>query len=161
MALRKSFSLLLLVSVLFAPLAAQADSKTEFIDGGTCIPYPPYNQANNTFSGLNYQHWLYGFNGMAFCHLTETLDWPVSTLSYVIFTGWTQSSQVLTAHLCVHGPLDTTVACGASATISGLFQANYVFPPQPLPSANGAFVQFDFPANSVSGVIELIPVWIK
>jgi hypothetical protein len=159
--LKKRCPLLVAASVLCAPLAAQAASTEEVIDGGTCIPYPPYERANNTFSGLNYQHWLYGFNNIAFCHLTMTSDWPLNTLSYVLFTGWTQPFQVVTARLCVHA-YDLAVACGNPATISGdVYQVNYVLPPALPPYADGAFVRFDFPSSSVSGIIELIPVWTK
>jgi hypothetical protein len=56
MALKKSFPLLVAVSLLCAPQAAQADSTEQVIDGGTCIPYPP-----NTSTGVSWQHWLYGF----------------------------------------------------------------------------------------------------
>src|SRR5215468_2516626 len=103
MALKKSFRLLLVASGLFAPLAAQADLKAEFIAGGTCIPYPPS-------SGVSWQHWLYGFKDTAFCYLTATFDWPVGTLSYVLFSAWTTPEQVLTARLCVHGT-NSTFAC--------------------------------------------------
>jgi hypothetical protein len=158
---KKGFPLLAAVSLLCAPLAARADWTEQVIDGGTCIPYPPYERATNTFSGLNYQHWLYGFSGTAFCHLTMPHDWPVKTLSYVLFTGWSQPSQVVTARLCLRS-FDLTVACGSAVTISGPpYQVNYVLPPQLPPNADGAFVRFDFPSNSVSGVIELIPVWTK
>jgi hypothetical protein len=163
MALKKSFPLLVAVSLLCAPLAAQADATEQVIDGGTCIPYPPYERASGTFTGLNWQHWLYGFSGTAFCHLTMTGDWPLNTLQYVVFTGWSQPGQVVTARLCVHS-WDLAVACGTAATISGPpnpFQTNFVTPPPLPPNAHGAFVQFNFPSNSVSGVIELIPVWIK
>jgi hypothetical protein len=161
MALKKSFPPLVAALVLCAPLAALAVSTEEVIDGSTCIPYPPYEAANNTFSGVNWQHWLYGFNDLAFCHLMMPGDWPLNTLSYVLFTGWTNQSNVLTARLCVH-PFDLTVACGSAATISGPpYQVNYVtLPPLP-PDANGAFVQVNFPSNSVSGIIELTPVWNK
>src|SRR5206468_1947109 len=136
------------VSLLCAPVAAQADFLEQDIDGGTCIPYPPYERANNTFTGLNWQHWLYGFGGTAFCHLTMSSDWPLKTLSYVAFTGWSQ--QVVTARLCVHS-FDLAVACGTAVTISGApYQVSYVTPPPLPPLANGAFVQFNFPANSVS-----------
>jgi hypothetical protein len=117
--------------------------------------------AVRSLSGLNYQHWLYGFNDVAFCHLTMPGDWPLSTLSYVLFTGWTQPFQVVTARLCVHA-YDLAVACGDPATISGdVYQVNYVLPPPLPPYADGAFVRFDFPSGSVSGITELIPVWIK
>ena len=71
MALKKSFRLLLLEVALSAPLAAQAQTTyQEDIDGGTCIPSPPWNSANNTYTGLSYLHWLYGARGTAVCHLT-------------------------------------------------------------------------------------------
>jgi hypothetical protein len=161
MTLKKSCPLLIAALVLCAPLAAQAASTEEVIDGGTCIAYPPYEAANSTFSGLNYAHWFYGFGDAAFCHLTMPGDWPLNTLSYVLFTGWTQPSQVVTARLCVHS-YDLAVACGAPATISGgVYQVNYVSPPALPPYADGAFVRFDFPSSSVSGITELIPVWVK
>jgi hypothetical protein len=90
-----------------------------------------------------------------------TQEWPLKALSYVVFTGWSQPSQVVTARLCVHS-YDLAVACGPQSTISGPpFQTTFVTPPALPPNAHGAFVQFNFPANSVSGIIELIPVWIK
>jgi hypothetical protein len=159
MALKKSFRLLLVVLALGAPLAAQAQTTEEVIDGGTCIPYPPYNPATNTYSSINWQHWLYGFSGTAFCHLTMPGDWPVNTLSYVLFTGG--SPGVVTARLCVHA-YDLAVACGGVATISGdQYQVNFVLPPPLPPNADGAFVQFNFPSNTVSTINELIPVWSK
>jgi hypothetical protein len=161
MTLKKSRPLLVAALILCASLAAQGATKEEVIDGGTCIAYPPYETANNTLSSINYDHWLYGFNDIAFCHLIMTSDWPLNTLSYVLFTGVTQSSQVVTARLCVHA-YDLAVACGGAATISGPdYQVNYVLPPALPPSADGAFVQFNFPASSVSTINELIPVWFK
>jgi hypothetical protein len=158
MALKKSFPVLVAVSLLCAPLTAQAQTNwtDQVIDGGTCIPYPP-----STSTGLNWQHWLFGFSGTAFCHLTMTQDWPLNTLQYVVFTGW--SGGTVTARLCVHS-WDSAVACGTAATISGPlnpFQTNFVTPPTLPPQSHGAFVQFNFPSNIVSGVIELIPVWSK
>jgi hypothetical protein len=161
MALKKSFPLFVAVSLLCAPLAAHADSTDQVINGGTCIPFPPYERATGTFTGINYHHWLYGFSGTAFCHLTMTLDWPLKTLAFVVFTGWSQPGQVVTARLCVHSS-DVAVACGSAATISGpSAQTNWVGPPPLPPYAAGAFVQFNFPPNSVSGVFDLVPVWIK
>src|SRR5262244_2597591 len=84
MALKKILPLLVAAWLLCTPLVAQADVRDEVIDGGTCIPYPPYNPAINSFSGLNWQHWLYGFRAVAFCHLTMPSDWPLNTLSYVL-----------------------------------------------------------------------------
>jgi hypothetical protein len=130
------------------------------MEGGVCVPYPPYNNANNTFSGLNYQHWLYGFSGSAFCHLTMSDALPVEKLSFVVYTGWTNNGNTLTAHLCVHS-FDLSVTCGPASTISGdIYQVNFVVPPSPLPpSLAGAFVRIDFPSNSVSGITTIIPVW--
>ena len=159
MTLKKSCPLLVAALLLCAPLAAQAAEAVEVIDGGTCIPYPPYERAVNSFSGINYQHWLYGFNGIAFCHLTMTQDWPLNSLSYVLFTGFTQPDQVVTARLCVHA-FDLAVTCGDPARISGeVYQVNWVLPPSLPPRSDGAFVQFNFPSNSVSGITEVIPVW--
>jgi hypothetical protein len=125
------------------------------IDGGQCIPYPGT-------AGINWQHFLYGFNNMAFCHLTVTDAWPLSTLSFVVFTGFTQPGQVVTARLCVHA-YDLTVTCGSPGTISGgagIGAVGVVYPPALLPPlTHGAFVQFNFPSNSVSGIIELLPYW--
>jgi hypothetical protein len=149
--------------VALCPISASAPvdaaSTYQVIEGGQCIPYPGY-QSGSSYSGINWQHFLYGFRDMAFCHLTMTDVWPLSALSYVLFTGWTQPNQVLTARLCVHA-FDLAVTCGASATISGgVYQVNLVFPPSPLPpDADGAFVQFNFPTDSVSGITEVLPVW--
>jgi hypothetical protein len=159
MALKKSFPLLVAVALLCAPQAARADSLEQIIDGGTCIPYPP----PPTAGGRSWQHFLYGFSGgIAFCHLTMPQDWPLNTLSTVVFTGW--SDGVTTARLCVHA-LGLAVTCGSAVTISGPpspYQFSTVMPPSLPPNADGAFVQFNFPFNTVSsGVIGLFPIWVK
>ena len=164
MALKKILPLLVAASLLCTPVVAQADSRDEIIDGGTCIPYPPYDPSIG-HSGLNWQHWLYGFRAVAFCHLTMPNDWPLTTLLYVLFTGWSDSSGVVTVRLCVHS-YDFTVACGNATTMSGPpYQVGFVTPPPLPPNANGAYVRFDFPSKpsgiSVSGITELIPVWFK
>lgn len=151
---------LLLLCALCALSVAQAAAAEQDIEGGTCVPYPPFNSANNTNSGLNWQHWLYGFSGSAFCHLTMSSDLRIEKLAYVVFTGWTNSGNTLTARLCVHS-FDLSVTCGPSSTINGpVYQVNFVVPPSPLPpSSAGAFVRIDFPNNSVSGITTIIPVW--
>jgi hypothetical protein len=135
---------------------ARAATRSEFINGATCIPYPPYQ----TSVAVPYQHWLYGFSQTAYCHLTMSDEWPVQNLSYVLFTGL--SGGVLTARLYVHSG-DLSVTCGASATISGGgYGVNWVAPPSPMPPyASGAFMQFTMPSGQVSTINQLIPVWYK
>jgi hypothetical protein len=161
MTLKKSCPLLVAALLLCVPVAAQAGFKADVIDGGACIPYPGYISPASGYSGINYQHWLYGFSDVAFCHLTMHLDWPLNALQYVEFIGETQPSQVVTARLCVHG-FDMTVTCGNPVNLSGGgFQANFVFPPSLPPNADGAFVQFSFPQNIVSVITQVTPVWFK
>jgi hypothetical protein len=117
---RAAFTRCVLVSFLFFALStvppAQAASTIEVLNGGTCIAYPPYNPATSTFTGVNYQHWLYGFDGIAFCHIAMPGEWPVTALSAVVFNG-SISSGVLRARLCVHSGT-ATVTCGAESTIT-------------------------------------------
>lgn len=155
-------ALTVLCTILASPIV-RAEEYSEVIDGGTCISYPPYNTANNMFTGYNWQYWLYGFRGTAFCHLTFTSDWSISTLQYVVFTGW--SSGVMTARLC-WSSYDLTEVCGPSNTIgpSGAadYEANFVLPLDHIPPlAAGAYVRFDFPANAGSAVSLVIPAWRK
>jgi hypothetical protein len=138
----------------------QAASTHEVINGGTCIAYPPYNPATSTFTGLSFQHWLYGFRGTAYCHLTMSAEWRVTTLSYVLFNGST-SSGVLRARLCVHAG-NVAVTCGAeSSIVAGGFGANWVAPPGTMPpGASGAYVLFTFQPDAIALVFQLMPVWI-
>lgn len=165
MILRKYIPGLLLACALSASSAVQGETRSEVINGATCIPYPPYDQSLG-HTGIAYQHWLYGFSahqlfGFAYCHLTMSNDWPVNNLSYVLFTG-SVSSGVLTARLCVHSG-DFAVTCGNSSTISaGGFPVNWVAPPSQMPPyVTGAFVHFVFPGGQVSTIRQLIPVWNK
>ena len=157
---KKGFTLLVAAWLLSAPVAARAQqSINQVIDGGTCIPYPQY-RATSPYM-LNFQHYLMVFGGTAFCHLTVSSDWPFNSLQYVLFTGWSQ--QVVTARLCVHSG-EWAVTCGQANTISGpLPQYSFVVPPPQLPPGigGGAFVRFDFPPNSGSGVTMLWPWWYK
>jgi hypothetical protein len=158
---------LLLAGTLLLPLSVQAVTKSEVINGATCIPYPPYGQSLG-HTGIAYQHWLYGISaqqlyGTAYCQLTMSSDWTVNNLSYVLFTGSVSGGGVLSARLCVHSG-EFAVTCGYSSTISpGGFPVNWVAPPSPMPPyASGAFVQFTFPGGGqVSTIRQLIPVWSK
>ncbi len=133
---------------------ADAATRSEVVNGATCIPYPAFNAS----TAMPYQHWLYGFGQRAYCHLSMVNDWPVTQLSYVLFSG-SVSAGVMTARLCVHSG-DFAVSCGASKTLTPSGSVNWVAPPSPLPSyPSGAFVQFDFPSGNVSTVRQLIPVW--
>jgi len=135
--------------------SAQAETVPEVINGATCIPYPPYQ----TTTAVPYQHWLYGFREIAFCHITMPPGWSVEDLSYVLFNV-SISSGTLTARLCVHSG-SFSVTCGAPRTMSGSASIHWVAPPA-LPSfASGAFVQFQFPRDSVSTIQQLIPVWSR
>jgi hypothetical protein len=135
--------------------SARAETATEVINGATCIPYPPYD----TTSAVPYQHWLYVFRELAFCHITMPPGWSVDDLSYVLFNA-ALSSGTLTARLCVH--LGTfTVTCGAPRTLSGGATLQWVQPPVVPSSASGAFVQIQFPRGSTSSIRQLVPVWIK
>jgi hypothetical protein len=157
---RRATKVALLLCCLCAVPIAQAAAAEQVKDGGTCVPYPPYNPASNTFSSLGWEHWLYGFNGPAFCHITMSDGLPVQKLSYVLFTGGTNGGNTLTARLCVHS-FDLSISCGEASTINGgIYQVNYVLPPNPLPpSPVGAFVWIEFPNNSVSVITTIIPVW--
>ena len=88
-------------------------------------------------------------------------EWPVTTLSYVLFNG-SISSGVLRARLCVHSG-NVAVTCGAERTIgAGAFGANWVAPPGTMPfAASGAYVLFTFHPDATALVFQLIPVWIK
>src|SRR5687768_14848589 len=99
---RKCTQGLLLASFLSASSPAQAETRSEVINGATCIPYP-----NQTSVGVAYQYWLYGFGQAAYCHLTMSNEWPVNNLSYVLYTA-SVSGGVMTVRLCVHsGDLGT------------------------------------------------------
>jgi hypothetical protein len=156
----------LALGVLWAASPAHAASTYEVINGGECLPYPPYNPATNTYTGLNYELFLYGFNGIAFCHLRMTQDWPVTALSYVLYNANVPNG-TMTARLCVHTGMSFAVTCGNPSTIPpsggfGGFYSNWVAPPSPLPpDASGAFLQLTFPNGQVTGVFEIIPVWYK
>src|SRR5690348_18368155 len=66
----KQFALMgLLVLSLFRS-SALAATRSEVINGATCVPYPPYGSSN--VAAVPYQHWLYGFGQGAFCHLTRS-----------------------------------------------------------------------------------------
>jgi len=155
----KQFALMgLLVLSLFRS-SALAATRSEVLNGATCMPYPPYGSSN--VAAVPYQHWLYGFGQGAFCHLTMSDEWPVETLSYVLFSGLTNAGS-LTARLCVHDS-SLTVSCGPTRSISGTSTSvNWVpMPPSIPPYATGAFVQITFPSGTVSTLNELIPVWSK
>ena len=134
----------LTITLLWTTSPANAASTYQVINGGECIPYPPYNPATNTFSGLNYEHFLYGFNGVAFCHLAMTQDWPITALSFVVYNANVPNG-TLTARLCGDTGINFVVTCGNSSTIppsggAGGFYSNWVAPPSPLPTdAAGAF----------------------
>ena len=156
MILRKQLQGLLLVCALAAPSLARAVTRSEVMNGATCIPYPTYQPS----SGVPYQHWLW-FSQTAYCHLTMSDEWPVQNLSYVLFNG--NAGGVVAARLCVHSG-DFSVTCGPSRTISaGGFAVNWVQPPSPLPPyASGAFMQFTTtPLGQLSTIFQLIPVWYK
>jgi hypothetical protein len=150
-----------------APAHAAA-SKYEVINGGECLPFPPFETPNE--GGESFQHFLYAFsNGGAFCHLRMTQEWPVSTLLYVLYTG--APSGTFTVRLCVHTGLSTASACGSPSTISpggvpGTTAVNFAVPPNPLPpDALGAYLEFFFPqkeTKTVEGAIfAIIPVWFN
>ncbi|MXP66148.1 hypothetical protein E0493_22735 [Roseomonas sp. M0104] len=146
-------SLIVLATVLGFP--ARAETATEVINGATCIPYPP----NDSTSAVPYQHWLYVFREIAFCHITMPPGWSVDDLSYVLFNA-ALSSGTLTARLCVHSGT-FTVTCGAPRTLSAGATLQWVQPPVVPSSASGAFVQLQFPRGSVSSIRQLVPVWIR
>jgi hypothetical protein len=149
--------------------AHAAASTYEVINGGECLPYPPYSPTGNS-GGIYWQHFLYAFsNGAAFCHLRMTQEWPVSTLSYVLYNG-VPVNGIFTARLCVHTGMSAVSTCGNPSTIPtsggvlGVFYTNYVLPPSPLPTdAAGAYLQITFPfaqTPTYEGVVlEVLPVW--
>jgi len=156
----------------WAPSPANAAaSKYEVINGGECLPYPPYQVGGPNSGGLYYQHFLYAFsNGAAFCHLRMTEEWPISTLSYAVYSG--VSSSTTSVRLCVHTGLSFVFTCGSLSAIPpsgdapGAVSINVAAPPNPLPpDAAGAYLQFTFPERqpqTVEGaILEIIPVWFN
>jgi hypothetical protein len=143
----------------------KAASFDEVINGGECLPYPPYNPAINQNTGLNWQYWLYGFNGMAFCHLRMTSDWQLQNLSYVLY-NMTINGPTVTVRLCVDDGISLAVTCSAPRTEPppgslGGFVADWVAPPALPPYADSAYLQVNFPPNQVTLIQQIIPVWYK
>jgi hypothetical protein len=149
--LRKLMQSVLLVCALWSGSVAMAATRSEVLNGATCIPYPPYD----TTKGVPYQHWLY-LRETAFCHLTMSSEWTVNDLSYVLITG----GAGLRARLCLHSG-DFAVTCGSEVTLpsSGI---NWVGMPAAVPAyVTGAFVRVSIPGGALTTVRQLIPVWVK
>jgi hypothetical protein len=126
MVVKKCIKGLLFLCALSVPLAALAATRSEVINGATCIPY-----TTDPSLAVPYQHWLYAGGVTAYCHLTMPDDWPVTYLSYVLFNG-TTGQGVLKARLCVHSG-DFSVTCGYESTISaGGVPVNWVAAPSPM-----------------------------
>lgn len=140
------------------PSTARAEMFSEAYNGATCISYPPYN----TSIAVPYQHWLYGFGGMAFCHFPVPNGWLVDKLSYVLFEGSSPSASApVHVRLCVSSYSSTAVTCGTEATMSGTSAVNWVALPSPMPSsAATAFLSVSFPSG-VSTLQHFYPVWYR
>lgn len=144
---------LVLILVVLSTSVVRADTRSDVLNGATCIPYPPYQD------GIPYQFWLYGFGNSAYCHLTMPDQWSVNDLSYVLFTA-SVSGDLLRARLCVHTGNSLSVTCGSERTISSSGSVNWVAPPVSMPSfASGAYVHFRFPNGRISTIRQLVPVW--
>ena len=128
----------------------------EVINGASCVPYPAPGNNNNAFQ---YHHLLYAYGQSASCHITMSGEWPVSKLSYVLFTGVVNSGTV-NARICVHTG-GTSLTCGAWGSLTQGQTVNWVSPPALPAYAAGAFLEFTFPSGAWSLVAEVIPVWVK
>jgi hypothetical protein len=146
---RRALRVLLLsfaVLAVFEPVAAHAQFPTEFIDGGTCIPYP-----NTPQYGVAYNHWLWSFNFMAFCHITMTETKTANRLIEVLFNVPIATGPI-TGRLCLHDG-GTTISCGPPGTFwAGL-------PATSLPSPSGAYVQFTNTSGNTAMITQLEPIW--
>lgn len=135
---------------------ASAQTRTEVINGATCIPYPPFDATN----AAPYNHFLYGFRQSAFCHINMSNDWRVGDIAYVLLTASTSDvSTPIKIRLCVYGSGSLSVSCSGEKNLTTV---NWVALPGSLPSSPaGAFVRLRFPTGKISTIRSVIPVWTK
>jgi len=160
--MRKALSLLLVAATAagFAPGAASAETRSDVVNGATCIPYPPFDTSN----AVPFSFFLYGFGQSAYCHFTMPDGWSARDLSYVLFVGTVGSgSQPMRVRLCIYRSSGLATTCGSERTITpGGFPVNWVSPPSSLPSsAQGAYLSVRFPDGVVSTLQNIVPVWSR
>jgi hypothetical protein len=133
------------VLAVFKPAASRAQFPTELIDGATCIPY-----LNTPQYGIAFNHWLWEFNLLAFCHITMNETKTASRLQQVLFNV-SNATGTVTGRLCLHGFFGATVSCGPPGTFFAL--------PGSFPSPTGAYVQFTNSPGSTAMITQLQPIW--
>lgn len=143
--------------MLTAPTLARAETHATVKNGATCIPYP-----NESYVGIAYLSWLWGFRDMATCHVEIPNGWSVNQLSYMLYTVSQDGASPMTISLCVANPYGGAHACGSPRTTTPGLNINWVAPPAPMPAAAGvAYLVIRFPHGEYSRVLQVIPVFYR